>query len=121
MIKQLRQWLHEPKVRGVNVDDNALLALHTSILREKQLLRSAFETFYRDMAGLCDRFLSVPGLEVELGTGAGFFKSMRPALGAVTDGRPSLVEKRTEVDVFVGENFCRHGPRRERSTCRPAW
>jgi SAM-dependent methyltransferase len=49
-------------------------------LREKQLLRSAFETFYRDMAKLCDRFFSVAGLEVELGTGAGFFKSLRPPL-----------------------------------------
>jgi SAM-dependent methyltransferase len=80
MIKQVRQWLYEPKVRGVNVDDNALLEIHSSILREKKLLRSAFETFYRDMAALCDNFFSVKGLEVELGTGAGFFKSLRPDL-----------------------------------------
>jgi SAM-dependent methyltransferase len=32
------------------------------------------------MAALCDRFFSVKGLEVELGTGAGFFKSLRPDL-----------------------------------------
>jgi SAM-dependent methyltransferase len=80
MIKQVRQWLYEPKVRGVNVDDNVLLGIHSDVLREKQLLRSAFETFYRDMAALCDRFFSVKGLEVELGTGAGFFKSLRPVL-----------------------------------------
>ena len=80
MIKQLRQWLYEPKVRGVDVDNNALLEIHTRILREKRLLRSAFETFYRDMCRLCDRCFSVPGLEVELGTGAGFMKSMRPGL-----------------------------------------
>lgn len=80
MIKQLRQWLYEPKVRGVNVDDNGLLDIHSAILHEKRLLRSAFETFYRDMASLCDHYLSVEGLEVELGTGAGFFKSLRPIL-----------------------------------------
>lgn len=80
MINQLRLWLYEPRVRGVNVDDNRLLDIHSAILREKHLLRSAFETFYRDMAGLCDRFLCVEGCEVELGTGAGFFKSLRPAL-----------------------------------------
>lgn len=80
MIKQLRQWLYEPRVRGVNVDDNSLLGIHSTILREKQLLRSAFETFYHDMARLCDRFLSVEGLEIELGTGAGFFKNLRPTL-----------------------------------------
>lgn len=80
MIKKLRQWLYEPRVRGVDVDDNRLLDVHSAILREKKLLRSAFETFYRDMASLCDRFLSAAGTEVELGTGAGFFKELRPAL-----------------------------------------
>tara|TARA_R100001244_G_scaffold108571_3_gene80325 strand:- start:640 stop:1296 length:657 start_codon:yes stop_codon:yes gene_type:complete len=32
------------------------------------------------MATLCDQFITSPGLEVELGTGAGFFKKIRPAL-----------------------------------------
>lgn len=80
MIERLRWWLYEPMVRGVDVDDNTLLDIHTAILREKRLLRSAFETFYRDMANLCDRLLPVSGTEVELGTGAGFFKSLRPGL-----------------------------------------
>jgi SAM-dependent methyltransferase len=80
MIKQLRLWLQEPKVRGVDVDDNALLDIHRFILREKRLLRSAFRTFYLDMAMLCDRFFSIDGFEVELGSGAGFFKEVRPSL-----------------------------------------
>lgn len=80
ILNSLRQWLYEPKVRGVDVDDNELLSIHSSVLRGKRLLRSAFETFYRDMAALCDRHFPVSGLEVELGTGAGFFKSLRPAL-----------------------------------------
>jgi SAM-dependent methyltransferase len=80
IVDRLRYWLYEPAVRGVDVDDNELLAVHASVLCEKRLLRSAFETFYRDMTILCDRYLSVSGLEVELGTGAGFFKSVRPAL-----------------------------------------
>jgi len=80
MIKKLRNWLHEPRVIGVDVDENSLLDIHSAILRDKLMLRSAFETFYRDMADLCDRFFVVDGLEVELGTGAGFFRSLRPAL-----------------------------------------
>lgn len=80
IVDRLRRWLYEPEVRGVDVDDNGLLTIHASVLREKRLLRSAFETFYRDMATLCDRYFHVPGLELELGTGAGFFKSLRPAL-----------------------------------------
>jgi predicted SAM-dependent methyltransferase len=80
MLTSLRQCLYEPRVRGVNVDDNRLLDIHRTILRGKSLLRSAFDTFYRDMTGLCDRFLVADGLEVELGTGAGFLKNVRPGL-----------------------------------------
>jgi len=80
IITNLRNWLYEPRVHGVPVDDNALLAIHMKVLRKKPLLRSAFETFYRDMMGLCDKLLAPAGLELELGSGAGFFKSMRPGL-----------------------------------------
>ena len=80
MIAKLRQWLHEPEVRGVDVDDHSLPGIQSVILSEKPLLRSAFETFYCDMACLCDRFFTVEGIEVELGTGTGFFKQLRPAL-----------------------------------------
>jgi SAM-dependent methyltransferase len=79
-IERLRSRLYEPTVRGVNVDDPGFLAVHMAVLRQKRLLRSAFETFYRDMMNLCDRLLPVSGTEVELGTGAGFFKTMRPQL-----------------------------------------
>lgn len=80
IVNRWRECLYEPRVRGVDVDDNSLLAIHAAVLREKPLLRSAFESFYRQMASLCDRHFSVTGIEVELGTGAGFFKSLRPAL-----------------------------------------
>jgi SAM-dependent methyltransferase len=80
VIENLRGWLYEPRVRGVDVDDNALLGIHTEILWKKPLLRSAFETFYGDMMNLCDRLLTTSGTEVELGSGAGFFKSLRHEL-----------------------------------------
>lgn len=78
LIDKLRNWLYEPRVHGVDVDDNSLLAIHMEVLRKKPLLKSAFETFYRDMVGLCDWLLAPSGLEIELGSGAGFFKTMRP-------------------------------------------
>jgi SAM-dependent methyltransferase len=79
-LSWLRYLLHEPEVRGLHVDDNQMLVVHALVVRRKKLLRSAFKTFYIDMAELCDRHLAVPGLEVELGTGAGFFKSLKPSL-----------------------------------------
>ncbi|MFZ5483245.1 MAG: class I SAM-dependent methyltransferase [Pseudomonadota bacterium] len=93
MINQLRLWLYEPRVRYVNVDDDSLLAIHRDILRDKPLLRSAFESFYLDMATLCDKYFPVEGIELELGTGAGFFKTLRP--GLVT----SDIRKSPEIDI----------------------
>lgn len=80
MIRQIRNWLYEPRVRGVGVDDEKLLELHSSVLHEKTLLKSAFETFYLDMINFCEKYFSVDGKEIEMGTGAGFFKKLRPTL-----------------------------------------
>ena len=79
-ISQIRQWLHEPNVRNVHVDDDELLSIHRNILCKKILLRSAFGTFYKDMSGACDKYFDGPGVEVELGSGAGFFKKIRPSV-----------------------------------------
>lgn len=93
MISKFRRWLYEPRVYGVNVDDNALLGIHSEILREKKILQSAFSTFYKDMSDICDRYFKVKGLEIELGTGSGFFKSLRP--GLIT----SDVRKASHIDM----------------------
>lgn len=80
MIDSLRRIFYEPEVRGLDVDENNLLEVHRKILLRKELLKSTFETFYSDMTSLCDRHLIVPGTEIELGSGAGFFKNYRKGL-----------------------------------------
>lgn len=95
MIELVRQWLYESKVRGVDVDDNTLLDIHGEILSKKPLLKSAFTEFYQDMALLCDRFLPAEGLEVELGSGAGFLKTIRPEV-VTSDIRKS---KRIDMEL----------------------
>jgi SAM-dependent methyltransferase len=82
-------------VAGINVDSNLLLERHMAVLHDKVLLRSAFETFYEDMARLCDYHFRIDGLEIELGTGSGFFKKLRPAL--IT----SDVRKAEHIDMEV--------------------
>lgn len=79
-IDKLRGFLYEPRVRGVNVDDNRLLEIHAQVLKDKPLLKSAFQSFYEQMAKSCDKWLPAAGLEVELGSGAGFFRDVRPGL-----------------------------------------
>jgi SAM-dependent methyltransferase len=80
IISNLRNWLYEPRIKGVPVDEISLLSIHKEILHKKFMLRSAYETTYKEMMRLCDRFLALDGIEVELGSGAGFFKSMRHGL-----------------------------------------
>ena len=92
---QLPWWLYEPRVRGIDLDNDRLPDIYAAIMKDKRLLRSAFETFYRDMAALCDRFLSASGIEIELGSGAGFFKNLRP--GLVT----SDVRKGPNIDLVL--------------------
>lgn len=80
LMSALRNLLYEPRVKDVAVDDPALLALHSAVLQEKVLLRSAFETFYRDMMSLCEQHFPVQGIQIELGSGAGFFQNLCPGL-----------------------------------------
>ncbi len=75
---KLRELLYEPRVKNANVDAPDFLELHSRILREKPVLNDAFTAFYNQMGQLCDRYLAVEGREIELGSGAGFFKAIRP-------------------------------------------
>lgn len=79
-LDRLREGLREPALRGIDVDSAALLERHVTILRSKRLLRSAFETFYREMLTAGDRLLPASGIELELGSGAGFLKTMRQSV-----------------------------------------
>ena len=78
LFARLRNALYEPRVKNIPADDPNLLALHVSMLKEKPMLHDTFAYFYRKMANLCDQCLQVKGQEIELGSGAGFFKEIRP-------------------------------------------
>ena len=80
IIQNIRNFLYEKKVRNIDVDDNKLLEIHFEILQSKKMLRSTFEYFYRTISALCDDYLETGGLEIELGSGAGFFKHIRPSV-----------------------------------------
>lgn len=76
----LQDNLIESDVKNVNVDSPELLNIHRAVLLKKPLLHSAFSTFYKNMGEACDKYFSCSGIEVELGSGSGFFKSARPGL-----------------------------------------
>ena len=74
----MRDALYEPRIKNVPADDDSLLNLHASVLKNKPLLHDTFAYFYQKMVSLCDQFLDGLGDEIELGSGAGFFKEVRP-------------------------------------------
>ena len=80
MSKTLRKIFYEPQVKGIDVDDKDFLEVHRNILERKQILQNVFADFYRKMGGLCDSYLAGRGLEIELGSGAGFIKKIRPTV-----------------------------------------
>ena len=77
VYSKIRNLLYEKEVLNIDVNNDKLLKAHYLILRKKKLLNSAFETFYKDMSEICDRSFYCDGLEIELGSGVGFFKSIR--------------------------------------------
>lgn len=95
LVMRLREKLYEPRVRNADVDSAVFLQLHGQILREKPMLNGAFRSFYHQMAQLCDKFLPVEGREIELGSGAGFFKEVRPVL------ETSDIRKSPEIDLVL--------------------
>ncbi len=80
VTSKLRDKLYNPELRDLGVDEAAALEIHRKSLQQKPMLQSAFKAFYEDLAVSCDKYLSVDGIELELGSGAGFFKQTRPCV-----------------------------------------
>jgi SAM-dependent methyltransferase len=80
LSRKIRELLYEPRVRAVDVDAPDFISVHAQILREKPILHDTFRHFYLQMSRLCDAYVTGSGREIELGSGAGFFPDVRPAV-----------------------------------------
>ena len=89
MKKKIQDFFYYKEVKDADVDSEELSKIHSSIIKNKILLRSAFQTFYKDMSKACDKFLCKDGIEIELGSGVGFFKDFRNNI-ITSDIRPGL-------------------------------
>jgi SAM-dependent methyltransferase len=83
----VRQVLVDPRIRNHKADDLEMLAIHSEIVSSKKLIRSVFLSFYKQMQQCVDDYCLTDGLEIELGSGSGFFKTLRPQL-LTSDIRP---------------------------------
>ncbi len=79
MMELLRRALSEPALRGVAVDTVDFTETQRLLLGRKRLTRRLYESLYRECLRVEDRFLrGVPGIRVEIGSGAGFIKDVIP-------------------------------------------
>ena len=77
MRNLLQYFFYNKQVSVLDVNSKELTQKHYDILKEKKLLRSAYSTFYEDMSKACDTYFKGSGLEIELGSGVGYFKTIR--------------------------------------------
>lgn len=73
-------------MRGIDVDDPTLIEIHAEMVKAKPLLRSAFQSFYEQMFAAADEAGAPTEIEIELGSGGGFIKEVRPSV-VTTDVR----------------------------------
>lgn len=81
MIKALvRKCFASRETLNHDVDDAAMMSNHATVIKEKLVLRSAFEEFYLAIKNVQDSMFLMPSVTVEVGSGAGFAGSYFPGL-----------------------------------------
>jgi SAM-dependent methyltransferase len=74
----LRGMLAHPLTRGKDLDDPNTTVLRRQIIRGKPFLRRIYEEWYATLARAIPPEANVPGRVLELGSGAGFLKEVKP-------------------------------------------
>lgn len=95
LFKKLRNFLQEPRLKGVNPDSDELLVVHSRILFDKQMMRDVFAQFYDSCIDLDNKYFSGNGHRVEIGAGVSFFKKRHPYI-LTTD-----IKKADNLDMVV--------------------
>src|SRR5688500_15727270 len=108
MISRLRNWLLDPAVKSLDVDDTDFSIAHRQVLMRKRILQELFVRFYKTCRWLDEKyFMDAPGRRVEIGSGSSIIKEVFP------EQITSDIKPLPFVDVvFRAENM----PFREEST-----
>ena len=80
VLKQVRDSLHEPRLKDVDVDSDQLLVIHRAILQEKPMMSQVFKEFYDLCINLDRQYFSGDAKRVEIGAGVSFFKKLYPEI-----------------------------------------
>lgn len=123
-MKMLLNWLRDPLLDGMNVDDDARLALHRNMLEKKRMLRDVFTDFHHMFRNLELKYLGGEGLCVELGSGVAPMRDTYPEVLAtdivaaphldfVVDAQAMDFDDGS-VRVIYGQNCFHHFPHPDR-------
>lgn len=78
--KLIQKFLLHPSLKEVDIDDNRRIEIHNKILSSKKMMKDVFEEFYRHCLESSENYFCKDGLELEIGSGVSFFKSIHPKL-----------------------------------------
>lgn len=117
---KLRNFLYDPRLKGVDVNSDELLLVHKRILQEKKMMKKVFSDFYSSCIQRNKKWFSGEGTEIEIGAGVSFFKTMYPhiiatdikkseGLDRVLDALNMDIESNT-VRAIYGINCFHHFP-----------
>jgi len=120
LLKYIRDFLHEPRLQGVNLDSDELLTIHRNILQEKPMMAEVFREFYSLCVDLDNRYFSGQGARIELGAGVSFFKKVFPDIISTDVKRADNLDMvldaqnmnlaSSSVRAFYGLNCFHHFP-----------
>jgi SAM-dependent methyltransferase len=102
MDQFLRRLFLEPSLRGLQIDDPAVLEVHKRVLTKKGLLKSAYNAFYSVAAREFGKVQGLSGVFIELGSGVGFIKQVIPYVitsDVRMDPNPDVVLDATNLDL----------------------
>lgn len=80
MFNCIRNFMREPLTNGIDVDSIEFSMSHRKVLLSKKILYELYKRFYQQMATLDNELFSVAGSRVELGSGSGIMKDIRPEI-----------------------------------------
>lgn len=97
VARALRSLLTHPLARAVDLDSAEATAVHARLIREKGFLRRLYRSYYDEYEHVAAR--SAPGgIVLEIGSGGGFYREVRPGIvsldlraGADVDVRASAL------------------------------
>lgn len=80
LFKKIRNYLNEPRLKGIDPDSNELLVAHSRILFEKPMMKAVFREFYDVCINFDNKYFKGEGKRVEIGAGVSFFKKIYPEI-----------------------------------------